>query len=227
MARKFLEEWEDWPDLDKPRKDLQELSLKELTKLPFEELGKFKAGGKFPHGYSPDVLTFFSPRDPYLHIVIIWTLLQVNHSLAVNMFGFDDEQAAAIIRLHTRTPMVAVTLSLDSTQASGKHEAEILKKFNSKLIGNSIAIGQSSQHAISHNKLLVVDGQYLISGSTNWSYSGETLQDNQLTLSRDPLAAAEARSIIDLNHDDMLKQMAKKAQRTASAKLGQARRAIH
>jgi hypothetical protein len=33
------------------------------------------------------------------------------------------------------------------------------------------------------------------------------MQDNQLTLSRNPLFASEARSVIDLDHDTMLKQM--------------------
>jgi phosphatidylserine/phosphatidylglycerophosphate/cardiolipin synthase-like enzyme len=209
-----------------PREDLDGMSLDDLTRVRFEDLGRFKAGGKFPYGYSSDVLTFYAPRDPYLHIVIIWTLLQATHTVAINMFGFDDDQAAAIIRLHTRTPTIAVTLSLDSTQAAGKHEATLLETFNHDLVGNSIAIGRSSRSAISHNKLLVVDGQYLISGSTNWSYTGEVLQDNQLSLSRDPLAAAEARAIIDMNHDDMLKQMSKKTQRSASAKLGAAHRKL-
>jgi phosphatidylserine/phosphatidylglycerophosphate/cardiolipin synthase-like enzyme len=85
-----------------------------------------------------------------------------------------------------------------------------LERFNHDLIGNSIAIGRSSRGDISHDKLLVVDGLYLITGSTNWSFGGEELQDNQLTLSRVPLAAAEARTIIDMDHDDMLKQMAAK-----------------
>lgn len=62
--------------------------------------------------------------------------------------------------------------------------------------------------AISHDKLLVVDGHYLISGSTNWSYSGEFLQDNQLTLTRERSAAAEASAVIAFDHDAMLKQMA-------------------
>ena len=50
----------------------------------------------------------------------------------------------------------------------------------------------------------------LISGSTNWSFGGEELQDNQLTLSRNPLFASEARAVIDLDHDAMLKQMGKR-----------------
>lgn len=44
-------------------------------------------------------------------------------------------------------------------------------------------------------------------GSTNWSLSGEEQQDNELTLSRNAVIAAETRAILDLNHDFMLKQM--------------------
>ena len=33
------------------------------------------------------------------------------------------------------------------------------------------------------------------------------MQDNQLTLARNPLFASEARAVIDLDHDAMLKQM--------------------
>jgi hypothetical protein len=37
--------------------------------------------------------------------------------------------------------------------------------------------------------------------------SGEQQQDNELTLSRNAVVAAETRAILDLNHDFMLKQM--------------------
>jgi phosphatidylserine/phosphatidylglycerophosphate/cardiolipin synthase-like enzyme len=208
MARTFVEEWEDPPDLKKPRADLAGLSLEELAAIPFEGLGRFKQAARFPPGYSRDTLSFYAPRDPGIHAVIVWTLLQATHSIAVNMYGFDDPQASAIIRSYTRNEAVAVALSLDKSQAGGRAEKAILASFNNDLIGNSIAIGRSSRGDISHDKLLVVDGLYLITGSTNWSFGGEELQDNQLTLSRDPLAAAEARTIIDMDHDEMLKQMA-------------------
>lgn len=208
MARAFAEQWEDPPDFAKPRADLAGLSLTELSAIPFESLGRFKQAGRFPPGYSQQALSFYAPRDTGIHPVIIWTLLQATHSIAVNMYGFDDPQASAIIRVHTLNDAIAVTLSLDKSQAGGKAEKTILASFNNNLIGNSIAIGRSSRGDISHDKLLVVDGLYLITGSTNWSFGGEELQDNQLTLSREPLSAAEARTIIDLDHDDMLKQMA-------------------
>ena len=54
---------------------------------------------------------------------------------------------------------------------------------------------------------MIVDGVYTVKGSTNWSLSGEQQQDNELTLSRNAVVAAETRAILDLNHDFMLKQM--------------------
>jgi len=212
--RKFIEEWEDPPDFSKPRADLAGISLEQLRAIPFEALGRFKQAGRFPPGYSQDALSFYAPRDPGVHAVIIWTLLQATQSVAVNMYGFDDPQASTIIRLHTENNAIAVTLSLDKSQAGGRAESAILQSFNHDLIGNSIAIGRSSRGDISHDKLLVIDGLYLITGSTNWSFGGEALQDNQLTLTREPLAAAEARSIIDMDHDEMLKQMAAKRGKT-------------
>jgi phosphatidylserine/phosphatidylglycerophosphate/cardiolipin synthase-like enzyme len=208
---KFIEDWEFPPNMTAARADLSGLSLQKLGALSFEELGRFKQAGRFPDGYSTTDLTFYAPRDPGVHAVIVWALLQATHTVAVNMYGFDDPQVAAIIQGYTENPDIVVTLSLDKSQAGGKSEKELLERFKHELIGNSIAIGHSSRGAISHDKLVVVDGLYLITGSTNWSQGGEQLQDNQLTLSRVPLAAAEARAIIDLDHDDMLKQMAASA----------------
>jgi phosphatidylserine/phosphatidylglycerophosphate/cardiolipin synthase-like enzyme len=208
MAKKGFEAWDDDPlDLDKPRANLSNLSLNALKALPFESLGQFKQAGRFPPGYSAESLTFYSPRDPGVHQVIVWTLLQVTHSVAVNMYGFDDPHVGALIRSHAAKGDVAVTLTLDSSQAGGQTEQDILRTFLNDMPGNSVAIGRSERGAISHDKLMVVDGLYLVSGSTNWSFGGEEMQDNQLTVARNPLFASEARAIIDLDHDAMLKQM--------------------
>ena len=88
------------------------------------------------------------------------------------------------------------------------HEKQILASWGNDAFGNSIAIGTSSVHnAISHLKIVIVDGVYTVKGSTNWSLSGEQQQDNELSLSRNAVIAAETRAILDLNHDFMLKQM--------------------
>jgi phosphatidylserine/phosphatidylglycerophosphate/cardiolipin synthase-like enzyme len=210
--------WESPLDMTKEREELGGISLAELGAFEFTDLGRFKAAESFPHGYDRDYLTFYAPRDTGVHQVLLWTLLQAKSSVAINMYGFDDGELVAILRHHAENPQMLVTLSLDSSEAGVKVEAELLKLLRNDLPGNSIAIGRSEKHAISHDKLLVVDGLYLVTGSTNWSFGGEVDQDNQLTLTRDPIACAEARAVIDLDHDVMLKQMAEAAAKEAEKK---------
>jgi phosphatidylserine/phosphatidylglycerophosphate/cardiolipin synthase-like enzyme len=173
----------------------------------WEELGKFKAEGRFLDGYPADERTFFAPRDD-VHGLLVALLGIAQHSIVVNMFGYDDDELNKIIQSKLADEHVYVQMSLDRSQASGAHEKQILARWSNDAFGNSIAIGTSSVHnAISHLKVVIVDGVYTVKGSTNWSLSGEQQQDNELTLSRNAVIAAETRAILDLNHDFMLKQM--------------------
>ena len=79
-------------------------------------------------------------------------------------------------------------------QAGGVHEKELLAKWQNDLIGNSIAIGESTKGAISHMKIVIVDGVYTVRGSTNWSLAGEQKQDNELTIHNNAVIAAETRA---------------------------------
>ena len=173
----------------------------------WDELGQYKSEGRFLDGYPDDQRTFFSPRDN-VHALLVTLLDSAQHSIVVNMFGYDDDELNKIIQGKLADEKIYVQMSLDRSQASGVHEKQILASWANDAFGNSIAIGTSSVHnAISHLKIVIVDGVYTVKGSTNWSLSGEQQQDNELTLSRNAVIAAETRAILDLNHDFMLKQM--------------------
>jgi phosphatidylserine/phosphatidylglycerophosphate/cardiolipin synthase-like enzyme len=177
------------------------------AQFEWDGLAKYKAEGRFLDGYPDDQRTFFAPRDD-IHGLLVALLGSAQHSIVVNMFGYDDDQLNSIIQEKLADERVYVQMSLDRSQASGAHEKQILAKWSNDAFGNSIAIGTSSVHnAISHLKTVIVDGVYTVKGSTNWSLSGEQQQDNELTLSRNAVVAAETRAILDLNHDFMLKQM--------------------
>jgi phosphatidylserine/phosphatidylglycerophosphate/cardiolipin synthase-like enzyme len=181
------------------------------VQFAWDELAQYKAEKRFLDGYPPDQRSFFSPRDD-IHPLLASLIAGAQHSLVLNMYGYDDEELDELIRGKLASNHVYVQMSLDKSQAGGVHEKVLLAKWDNDAFGNSIAIGTSEvHHAISHLKVLIVDGVYTVTGSTNWSISGESEQDNQLTLSRNAVVASELRAVLDLNHDWMLKQMAEAA----------------
>lgn len=122
------------------------------------------------------------------------------------MYGFDDPDLAEVLRRKLLQAHCYVQLTLDKSQAFGVHERKLLEQQDYP--ASSIAIGTSEHGAIMHMKLCLIDGIYLVTGSTNWSTSAETKQDNQLTVIADPYVAAEARSRVDAVHASILARAA-------------------
>lgn len=177
-----------------------------MNGLDWERLGAL-ADQPFPHGWPPDRYVFFSPRDVRIPDVIAAVLQAAQHSVRVNMYGYDSPDLDAILRDKAADPDIYFQMSLDKVEAGGVHERELLKLW-APAVGTTVAVGQSVKHAISHLKIAVIDGLYIVSGSTNWSVTGETKQDNELIVQRNPLVAARYSAILDINHREMLRQMA-------------------
>jgi len=174
--------------------------------LSVADLDIFKVKGP-PSGYPTNMRTFYSPED-HVPQVLQSVISSVSRSIVVAMYGFDDDALAAMLDKVLKNPAIYVQITLDGSQAAGVHEKDLLAKYAHEMTGNSVAIGRSERGAIMHRKMVVVDGLWRISGSTNWSTSGETLQDNELTVIRDAMVCSEARPVLDVEHDSALKQMA-------------------
>lgn len=172
--------------------------------LDWAKLGTY-ASVPFPHGWNPDEYVLFSPRDPGVHTAIMDVVQSAGHSIIANHYGFDDEAISAAMLAKAADPNIAFILNLDSSQAGGIHEKKILAAWQAQ-VGTSVAVGRSIRGAISHLKVTVVDGLYVVSGSTNLSDGGEGKQDNELRITRNPLMAARYSAVIMLNHAAMLQQ---------------------
>lgn len=185
------------------------MAVKRANAASFDwnDMGKYTATGKFLDGYPADIRTLFSPEDEGVHQLLVDMAKSATHSIVINMYGYDDAEIDTAIRDHISDPHFYFQASLDKSQAGGKSEKALLAEWQADAIGTSIAVGNSSAHAISHLKVMIVDGIYVVSGSTNWSIGGETKQDNELTIHKNAVLAAQYRSILDRNHTEMLKQM--------------------
>lgn len=158
-------------------------------------------------GYAGNSRRFYSPWDG-VHEVLVAVLSSVRTSLVMSMYGWTDTELAGLVRQHLTNPDVYTQITLDSSQFGGKTEHQVLADLVHDAPGNSVAVGRSERGEIVHRKMLIVDGVWLVTGSTNWSLNGEQKQDNELTVTYDPVACAEARHILDLSHTKALKDMA-------------------
>jgi phosphatidylserine/phosphatidylglycerophosphate/cardiolipin synthase-like enzyme len=179
-----------------------------MTALKITDLDQYMVTPP-PDGSLAMVRSFYSPIDQ-VHEVLKAIIGSAQHSIVVSMFGYDDDDLAAMLDAALKNPKMYVQITLDSSQAGGAHEKALLTKYAHEMDGNSVAIGRSEKGAIVHRKMVIVDGLWWIGGSTNWSVSGESQQDNELTVIRNALHCAKARSILDIAHDHILSVMAKK-----------------
>lgn len=178
------------------------MTLADLTSLDVH-----RAGG-FPPDYLTYVRDFYSPVDD-VHGVLLDLIRSATTSLVLAQYGFDDDELADALHKKLADENVFVQLTLDSSQAGGVHERVLLARESYPAC--SIAIGRSEKNAIQHLKLLIVDGKDVVTGSTNWSTSGETLQDNHLVVIRSESVAARARARVDVIHHHMQQAAAAKA----------------
>jgi hypothetical protein len=162
--------------IDDPTVSLQRFDLLDLQPYTQEKVYATTA--------SKDFHLFYVGRDD-VHDILKHVLSRVSVSLYLNMFGFDDDELNDILMKIALDPTITMLVTLDKSQAGGKHEASLLdadRQHNLALFNTHVAtkthvqefvLGQSATHQISHTKGFVADGKVAGEGSTNWSDSGE------------------------------------------------------
>lgn len=145
--------------------------LATLNNFHLDDLRVYTREGSFPQNDSADFREFYVGRDD-VHGVLKYILSRCSRSVKFNQFGYDDDELDALIQHLLVNDHVYVQGTLDKSQAGGVHERKILANW-SQAMRNSVAVGQSATHQISHTKGGVADGVVAWTGSTNWSTSGE------------------------------------------------------
>jgi hypothetical protein len=146
-----------------------------LQKFDLLELEQFTQEQSYSSTASKDFHLFYVGRDD-VHEILKYVLSRTSISLYLNMFGYDDEELNDIIMTLIKDPTVLVMITLDKSQAGGKHERQILNSNAAKDpagYNSHIVVGESATHQISHTKGFVADGKVGGEGSTNWSTAGE------------------------------------------------------
>lgn len=188
-------------------------------------LGQFTPEGVLTPGYGDHYL-FMVGRDD-VHGILHSLIPQETLRFRLNMFGYDDDTLNADIMGLLKNPAVAVQATLDKSQSGGVHERALLAADEAAdpEFYNSIVIGQSETHQISHTKGGVFTALGLgFEGSTNWSNSGEgtgvalkpgmhsvpgfKAQNNTLLVSANPVFLARFAARLDVEHQTALAQQA-------------------
>jgi hypothetical protein len=103
--------------IDLPSVSLQRFDLQDLQPYTQEKVYATTA--------SKDFHLFYVGRDD-VHGILKHVLSRVSVSLYLNMFGFDDDELNEILKKIATDPTITMLVTLDKSQAGGKHEKALL-----------------------------------------------------------------------------------------------------
>jgi len=131
----------------------------------------------------PAIEVFFSPRGGCTEAVVK-ELAAAKTSVFVQAYSFTSTPIAkALLEAHKRG--VKVEVILDKSQRSEKYsEADFL-------VNVGIPTKIDTKHAIAHNKIIVIDGATVITGSFNFTKNAEENNAENLLVIRSPDLAAK------------------------------------
>ena len=136
-----------------------------------------------PASVPQGVQVYFSPHGGATEAVVN-ALEHATNCVFVQAYSFTSEPIAkALVKAHRRG--VQVRVILDASQRTEKYsEADFLEH-------NEIATLIDAQHAIAHNKIIVVDDYEVLTGSFNLTKAAEEKNAENLLVINDPSLARQ------------------------------------
>jgi len=125
----------------------------------------------------------FSPGRQYANIVIKW-IQKANSSIHVLIYSFTlDNVRDALIQAKNRGVDVKIVMEEENSNEAGS-EYMVLKNAG-------INIRLDSNRALMHDKVAIIDGHIILTGSFNWTTSANNENnENLVVLDNQPWAAA-------------------------------------
>jgi phosphatidylserine/phosphatidylglycerophosphate/cardiolipin synthase-like enzyme len=115
---------------------------------------------------------------------IVQALSDAQRTILVQAYSFTSAPIAkALLDAHTRG--VQVRVILDKSQRMEKYSSAVF------LSNHGVPTMIDAQHAISHNKVMIIDGETVLTGSFNFTKAAQEHNAENLLIIRDPTLAAQ------------------------------------
>lgn len=127
---------------------------------------------------------YFSPQTDCRQLIISHIKL-ARKSISVQAYSFNsDSIAKALVEAHKRGVKVTVILDAEKAERPSKTEGDYLAK-------RSVDVFIDPKHEKAHSKIIIIDGETVITGSFNFAdESTEQVADNLLVLTGKPKISA-------------------------------------
>lgn len=126
-------------------------------------------------GSSEVIGIYFSPHAGCENAVLEW-VQKANQSLHILIYSFTlDSIGDALIARHKQNIDVKVVFEKDQISQYSDYQ---------RLRDVGVQVRSDTNSGYMHNKLMVVDGNYVLTGSFNWSSNAENVNDENLVVLR-------------------------------------------
>ena len=127
---------------------------------------------------------YFSPNGGAAH-AILKSISSAQQTILVQAYLlYSTRLAGALVRAHQRGVQVHVILDANAQ----RHDPPV--KAVALLVGAGVSVSLDDHHEWAHDKVMILDGAIVVTGSYNWTLAAENTNGENLLVIRDPRLAA-------------------------------------
>lgn len=117
---------------------------------------------------------YFSPNHGCTEQVVSW-VDNANSSIHILIYSFTSDRIAdALVRAHNRNTQISIVFELDNIAQAGSEYQ--------RLIDAGINVRDDANSGLMHDKVMIVDGKVVLTGSFNWTSSAENTNNENLII---------------------------------------------